>query len=125
MTNIHELVERTELSRWRVQDNEGRHLWHYLEDDADLQDWPITTQDKFHLGISDSEEAACVTQPKTAGQAAANSFKFFSRVQMPSGHWACEFTGPSVSIHGIVIALYVCKIECGRCTWSLPLKPRC
>jgi lanosterol synthase len=43
---------------------------------------------------------------QTAGHAAENCLDFFSRLQLPTGHWACEFGGPAIMTPGVVIALY-------------------
>jgi lanosterol synthase len=45
------LSERTDYSRWRLQDDEGRQTWHYLEDDELVKDWPQTFADKYFLGL--------------------------------------------------------------------------
>jgi lanosterol synthase len=43
--------ERTDYSRWRLQDEQGRHTWHYLETDEQVKEWPQTIADKHHLGL--------------------------------------------------------------------------
>jgi lanosterol synthase len=45
------LSERTDYSRWRLQNEEGRQAWHYLEDDELVKDWPQTFADKYFLGL--------------------------------------------------------------------------
>jgi len=45
------LSERTDYSRWRLQNDEGRQTWHYLEDDELVKDWPQTFADKYWLGL--------------------------------------------------------------------------
>ncbi|KAK5240050.1 hypothetical protein LTR40_012350, partial [Exophiala xenobiotica] len=42
---------RTDRSRWRLRDVSGRHTWHYLRSDQEIQEWPQTTADKYHLGL--------------------------------------------------------------------------
>jgi lanosterol synthase len=43
--------QKTERSRWRLLDEEGRHTWHYLKTDKEMEEWPQTTADKFHMGL--------------------------------------------------------------------------
>lgn len=43
--------EKTDYSRWRMRDDEGRQTWHYLEDDEAAKNWPQTTADKYFLGL--------------------------------------------------------------------------
>jgi lanosterol synthase len=45
------LDQKTDYSRWRLLDEQGRHTWHYLTTDEQLKAWPQTTADKFHLGL--------------------------------------------------------------------------
>ena len=41
--------------------------------------------------------------------AAKNGLTFFEKLQMPSGHWGCEYGGPMFLLPGIVICWYVTK----------------
>jgi hypothetical protein len=43
--------QKTDRSRWRLLDESGRHTWHYLKTDKELEEWPQTTADKYHLGL--------------------------------------------------------------------------
>lgn len=45
------LDQKTDYSRWRLLDEQGRHTWHYLTTDEQVKAWPQTTADKFHLGL--------------------------------------------------------------------------
>lgn len=45
------LPSTTDHSRWRMLDEEGRHTWHYLEDDDKIKDWPQSYADKWYLGL--------------------------------------------------------------------------
>jgi hypothetical protein len=43
--------EKTDYSRWRLVDNDGRLTWCYLESDEENKKWPQTIYDKHHLGL--------------------------------------------------------------------------
>ena len=43
--------EKTDYSRWRLLDDDGRQTWHYLETDEEIAKWPQSTADKYHLGL--------------------------------------------------------------------------
>jgi lanosterol synthase len=43
--------ERTDKTRWRLKDEQGRHTWHYLETDEQVKEWPQPVVDKHHLGL--------------------------------------------------------------------------
>lgn len=45
------LLEKTDVSRWRMRDEAGCHTWHYLEDDDKAREWPQTIADKYYLGL--------------------------------------------------------------------------
>jgi hypothetical protein len=39
-------------SRWRLSVGEsGRHTWHYMKTDEDVEKWPLSIADKWHLGL--------------------------------------------------------------------------
>jgi hypothetical protein len=41
---------KTDHSRWRMKNVDGRQTWHYLESDEQLKAWPMTAADKYYLG---------------------------------------------------------------------------
>lgn len=43
--------EKTDYSKWRLLDESGRHTWRYLKNDDDVQRWPQSVADKYHLGL--------------------------------------------------------------------------
>jgi lanosterol synthase len=45
------LSTRTDYTRWRLLDEEGRQTWHYLEDEEAIKAWPQSIADKWHLGM--------------------------------------------------------------------------
>lgn len=45
------LEEKTDPTRWRCKDDEGRLTWHYLADDEAAKAWPQTYADKYYLGL--------------------------------------------------------------------------
>ncbi|KAK4237660.1 terpenoid cyclases/protein prenyltransferase alpha-alpha toroid [Achaetomium macrosporum] len=40
-------------------------------------------------------------------QAARDGFGFFARLQLPEGHWTCDYGGPSFLLPGLVFAMYL------------------
>ncbi|KAK3942483.1 putative lanosterol synthase [Diplogelasinospora grovesii] len=101
------IEDKTDYSRWRMRDDESRHTWHYLEDDEAAKDWPQTYADKYFLGLPlDLPE---LPKAKNPLDAVRNGLTFFEKLQLPSGHWGCEYGGPMFLLPGIVIAWYVTK----------------
>jgi len=43
--------QKTDYSRWRLMDEQGRQSWRYLESDEERADWPQTTFEKHFLGL--------------------------------------------------------------------------
>ena len=61
---------KTDYSRWRLVDEEGRQTWRYLESDVENQEWPQTIADKYHLGIP------TVFSPHSINQKSKNFIQF-------------------------------------------------
>lgn len=45
------VAEPVDKTRWRMKADGGRHTWHYLEDDAAVNEWPQTYADKWYMGL--------------------------------------------------------------------------
>ena len=60
---VHANNERTDYTKWRLMDEQGRHTWHYLSTDEELKAWPQSIADKHHLGLDTVSFARC-TQSK-------------------------------------------------------------
>lgn len=43
-------MQKTDYTRWRMLDEDGKHTWHYLDDEA-VAKWPQTPADKYYLGL--------------------------------------------------------------------------
>ena len=41
---------KTDHSRWRMKNADGRQTWHYLQSDEQVKAWPMTAADKYYLG---------------------------------------------------------------------------
>jgi hypothetical protein len=44
------LGDRTDYSRWRLQDKNSDHTWIYVEDDEEAKAWPQSKAEKWYLG---------------------------------------------------------------------------
>ncbi|KAF1954118.1 lanosterol synthase [Byssothecium circinans] len=104
--------ERTDYSRWRLEDDRGMHIWKYLESDEECKKWPQSVADKYHLGL----ETGLPDLPpaKTPLDSAANALSFFSHLQYEPGNWACEYGGPMFLLPGLVITWYVTETPIAR-----------
>ncbi|KAJ5199279.1 Prenyltransferase/squalene oxidase [Penicillium cf. griseofulvum] len=96
---------KTDYSRWRLVDEEGRQTWRYLESDEENQKWPQSIADKYHLGMPTGLPE--LPEAKTPLKAAENGLSFFSHLQLEPGNWACEYGGPMFLLPGILITYYV------------------
>lgn len=45
------VAEPVDRTRWRMKSDDGRHTWHYLDDDAAVAAWPQSYADKWYLGL--------------------------------------------------------------------------
>ncbi|WEW56037.1 Lanosterol synthase erg7A [Emydomyces testavorans] len=100
-------ADKTDYSRWRLLDDHGRQTWHYLKTEKELEEWPQSIADKYHLGLPTGLPE--LPRAKTPLDAAANGLSFFSHLQLPPGNWACEYGGPMFLLPGLVITWYVTK----------------
>ncbi|KAK2811543.1 hypothetical protein FQN50_002166 [Emmonsiellopsis sp. PD_5] len=97
--------EKTDYSRWRLRSDDGCHTWHYLKTDEEIKAWPQSAADKYHLGLD--TDLPKLPPAKTPLDAASNGLSFFSKLQLPEGHWACEYGGPMFLLPGLIITWYV------------------
>ncbi|PHH65633.1 hypothetical protein CDD81_1719 [Ophiocordyceps australis] len=101
------LEAKTDRSRWRLKDDDSHHTWHYLAAPEAAQATPQTYAEKYFLnlplGLPD------LARPKKPLDAAMNGLEFFEKLQLPSGHWACEYGGPMFLVPGIVFTWYATK----------------
>ncbi|KAI9679158.1 MAG: Lanosterol synthase (Oxidosqualene--lanosterol cyclase) [Bathelium mastoideum] len=95
----------TDRTRWRMLDENGRHTWHYLQSDEEVKKWPQSTADKYFLNLPTG--LPNLHEPKTALDSVRNGLSFFSNLQLPAGHWGCEYGGPMFLLPGLVITWYV------------------
>ncbi|KAK0250659.1 hypothetical protein B0A54_01524 [Friedmanniomyces endolithicus] len=96
---------RTDPYRWRLRNDRGVQTWHYLQTDEEVKQWPITVADKHYLGLGTG--LPDLPPARTPMQAAENGLKFFSKLQLEPGNWACEYGGPMFLLPGIIVTLYV------------------
>ncbi|KAI2778210.1 terpene synthase [Daldinia loculata] len=101
------LEDKTDLTRWRMLDEKGRHTWHYLEDDEAIERWPQSYADKWYLGLDTG--LPTLPKPNKPLDSVVNGLTFFEKLQLPSGQWGCEYGGPMFLLPGIVITWYVTK----------------
>ncbi|CAG8879215.1 unnamed protein product [Penicillium nalgiovense] len=98
-------AQKTDYTRWRMLDEDGKHTWHYLDDDEAVAKWPQTLADKYYLGLPlGLPELPPATSPL---ESVSNCLTFFSKQQLPPGNWGCEYGGPMFLLPGDVIAWMV------------------
>ncbi|KDR67988.1 hypothetical protein GALMADRAFT_257537 [Galerina marginata CBS 339.88] len=96
----------TDYSRWRLLVNDGgRHTWHYLRTDEEVERWPQNEVDRFWLGLKTTMPD--LPPAKDPLDAARNGYKFYKNLQSHDGHWAGEYGGPMFLLPGLVIGSYV------------------
>ena len=42
---------KTDLTRWRMKDDNSRHTWHYLKTEEAAKAWPQSLTDKYYLNL--------------------------------------------------------------------------
>ncbi|KAL2864100.1 oxidosqualene cyclase helA [Aspergillus lucknowensis] len=99
---------RTDLERWRLTVNNGRHMWHYAGDE-EHRHRPQSFLEKYWLGLPyEIPRRPRATRPL---EAVTNGWEFFKRLQTDDGHWGCNDDGPLFVTSGIVLASYIVGID--------------
>ncbi|KAH8592117.1 oxidosqualene:lanosterol cyclase [Bisporella sp. PMI_857] len=97
--------EKTDYSRWRLEDKQGTQIWRYLESDEENKTWPQSVYEKHFLGLDTG--LPDVSPAKTPLDAAKNGLEYYKNLQLPSGQWAAESSGPLLMLPVVVISCYV------------------
>ncbi|KAL5612936.1 hypothetical protein BROUX41_003987 [Berkeleyomyces rouxiae] len=103
------LTTKTDVTRWRMKDDDGCHTWHYLADDEAAKEWPQSDADRWYLGIP--MNLPDLPKPQTPIASVRNALDFFEKLQLPPGNWGCEYGGPMFLLPGIVMCWYVTKTK--------------
>lgn len=45
------VAEPVDKTRWRLNSDDGRHTWHYLDDDKAVKEWPQSYAEKWYLDL--------------------------------------------------------------------------
>lgn len=95
---------QTDLARWRLNVDNGRHTWVYLSEE-ESKERPQQFWEKYWLGLEvDMPELPPAKRPLEAAQ---NGWEFFKRMQTEDGHWAGAYDGPLFVTCGLVIMQYI------------------
>ncbi|KAF4977286.1 hypothetical protein FZEAL_6174 [Fusarium zealandicum] len=97
--------KKTDKTRWRLRDDDSRHTWHYLTDGKAAEEWPQSYAEKWYLNLP--LNLPDLPKPDSPLAAAKNGLNFFEKLQLPSGHWGCEYGGPMFLLPGIVFTWYI------------------
>ncbi|RWA12539.1 hypothetical protein EKO27_g2553 [Xylaria grammica] len=127
--NEHYGVEEwTDLRRWRLHAENGRHTWKYLENDQELLNNPDQTfREKYWLGLHHEEvpeqkqrEELSLNLPQSEQRhwqtldALKKGSSFLRQLQMEDGSWGSNCDGPMFITSGIVFACYIVGIPLPR-----------
>ncbi|PWA02295.1 hypothetical protein BB558_001568 [Smittium angustum] len=99
---------QTDLTRWRLVVDEGRHFWKYIDNDVEASHNPQSLLEKYWIGLPYNDLTENLKPPENAMQSAINGFEFFKKLQTDDGHWAGAYDGPMFITCGIVISNYIC-----------------
>ncbi|KAL7881991.1 hypothetical protein AOLI_G00088400 [Acnodon oligacanthus] len=100
----------TELTRWRLRNEEGRQTWSYLEDE-DVEERKQSLLEMHSLGLATSEFIPASSAAQTAVEAALKGMDFYSQLQAEDGHWAGDYGGPLFLLPGLLITCHVANIS--------------
>ena len=83
-TTKHESVVnlKTDHTRWRMKNVDGRQTWHYLESDEQLKAWPMTAADKYYLGQDTVRQQEILPARCMYSDSLTRAHKHFRRLQL-------------------------------------------
>uniref|UniRef100_K7FW19 Lanosterol synthase n=1 Tax=Pelodiscus sinensis TaxID=13735 RepID=K7FW19_PELSI len=99
----------SDLTRWRLSNEEGRQRWRYLEAGAEGEREKVMSVLLLFLP-SQSKFFKALPRASTAQGAALNGVRFYSGLQAEDGHWAGDYGGPLFLLPGLLITCHVAKI---------------
>ena len=112
------LNQKTDYSRWRLLDEQGRHTWHYLTTDEQVKAWPQTIADKYHLGLP------TVRYHALQGRTLANDPRAYLNSHMPPNRPSQSTTAfhfiPSYNYHRVIGLASMVALFSSCPDWSLP-----
>ncbi|KAI0406244.1 terpene synthase [Xylaria palmicola] len=99
----------TDRLAWRLLSADGDHRWVYVDENRDYEQ---SEAERYLLGLPLSDNSRDnrdhVGYARSSySDAARRGFDFFKRIQLPEGHWACEYGGPSFLLPGLIFAMYI------------------
>uniref|UniRef100_A0A8D2Q541 Terpene cyclase/mutase family member n=1 Tax=Varanus komodoensis TaxID=61221 RepID=A0A8D2Q541_VARKO len=100
----------TDLTRWRLSNEEGRQQWQYLANGEDHKR-EQTGLEAHSLGLDTSKFFPVLPKAYTAQEAALNGVRFYSGLQAEDGHWTGDYGGPLFLLPGLLITCHVAKIQ--------------
>ena len=100
---------RTDLRHWRLNVDNGRHMWEYVENQKDLDRNPQSFLEKYWLGLP--FDIPKMPHPLRPMQALENGWEFLKRLQTEGGSWGSNFDGPLFVLPGMVFSMYIVGIQ--------------
>ncbi|KAK1855411.1 oxidosqualene:lanosterol cyclase [Colletotrichum chrysophilum] len=105
------LSSATDLTRWRLSSQQGVHRWRYFPE-SEGNEPAQSHAEKYLLGtLNPDKKQQAISKARSFDDTARDGFNFFTRLQLPEGHWACNYSGPSFLIPGLVFAIYITGSE--------------
>ena len=98
---------QSDLTRWRLDCERGRHTWRYTADSSVSQ----TFFESYCLGLIGRKSPGASRTPDEAVRAAAG---FYCKLQGPDGHWPGDYGGPLFLLPGLLIVSHVCSVSLVR-----------
>ncbi|KAI1298847.1 squalene-hopene-cyclase [Xylaria venustula] len=107
--------EWTNLHRWRLYAEKGRHTWKYLETDEELYWLGLTHEEaQDHQQNEPSSNYCQSDENQLSLKALGKGSSFLRQLQMEDGSWGSNCDGPMFITSGIVFACYVVGIPIPR-----------
>ncbi|XP_006894105.1 PREDICTED: lanosterol synthase [Elephantulus edwardii] len=98
----------TDLTRWRLTNEEGRQRWKYFQDEDPGR--AQTGLEAHSLGLETKNFFKDLPKAHTAQEGALNGMIFYAGLQAEDGHWAGDYGGPLFLLPGLLITCHMAHI---------------
>ncbi|XP_062948610.1 lanosterol synthase isoform X2 [Cynocephalus volans] len=99
----------TDLERWRLRSELGRHTWTYVSAEEELGR-PQTGLEAHAVGRDTTSYFKDLPKAHTASEGALNGMTFYVGLQAEDGHWTGDYGGPLFLLPGLLIVCHTAHI---------------
>src|SRR3990167_3116784 len=101
--------QQTDLTKWRLEVDNGRQTWVYSEN----PDKPQSFAEKYFIGLTTEKDTEDIAKKvaTTNAEYVDKAIEFYSKLQLEDGHWGNDYGGPMFLLPGLIITCYITGVS--------------